>query len=250
MKIKLSAVIITFNEEKNIARCIDSLKNVADEIVVVDSFSKDNTKQICADLGVKFIEHSFDGHIQQKNWAITQASYQHILSLDADEAISKELELSILEVKKNWEEEGYCFNRMTNYCGAWIKHGHWYPDVKLRLWDSSKGKWGGKNPHDTYILNSGKKGKHLKGDLLHFSYYTVDEHWKQARKFSEIAAKAYFQAGKKSSWFKIVASPISRFISSYILNRGFMDGKYGWIIAKITYWETKQKYRLLKSYDS
>lgn len=250
MKIKISAVIITFNEEKNIERCILSLQNIADEIVVVDSYSTDKTREICTQLGAVVIEHSFEGHIQQKNWAITQATHAHVLSLDADEAISSELETSILAVKKNWKGEGYSFNRMTNYCGKWIKHGHWYPDTKLRLWDKSKGKWGGKNPHDTYLLHSGNKGTHLNGDLLHYSYYTIEEHWAQAKKFSEIAAKAYYDAGKSANWFKLLFSPISRFISSYVFNRGFLDGKYGWTIAKITYWETKQKYRLLKSYTS
>jgi len=250
MKIKLSAVIITFNEEKNIERCILSLQNVADEIVVVDSFSTDKTKEICLKHKVKFLEHAFEGHIQQKNWAITQAEHKHVLSLDADEALSGELEESIQKVKDNWIGEGYSVNRMTNYCGKWIKHGHWYPDVKLRLWDSTKGKWGGKNPHDTYLLKSGKKGEHLQGDLLHYSYYTVEEHWVQAEKFSEIAAKAYHEAGKKSNWLKIIFSPISRFISGYLWNRGFLDGKYGWIIARITFWETKQKYKRLKNYTS
>lgn len=250
MQIKLSAVIITYNEEKNIERCILSLKDVADEIVVVDSFSTDSTKKICDKHAVKFVEHVFEGHIQQKNWAISQATYHYVLSLDADEALSEELRQSILKVKKNWKGEGYSFNRMTNYCGKWIKHGHWYPDVKLRLWDSTKGEWGGKNPHDTFLLKSGNKGQHLKGDLLHYSYYTIEEHWRQAEKFSTIAAKAYHEAGKKSSWFKIIFSPISRFVSSYLLHRGFLDGKFGWVIARITYWETKQKYKLLKSYTS
>ncbi len=246
MQIKLSAVIITFNEEKNIRRCLESLVGIADEIVVVDSFSTDSTEKICSEFDVKFISHKFDGHIQQKNWAITQATNKYVLSLDADEALSEELQQSIFEVKNNWQHDGYCFNRLTNYCGKWIKHGHWYPDVKLRLWDSTKGKWRGKNPHDTYLLDSGEKGNHIKGDLLHYSYYTIDEHWTQADKFSKIAAKAYFDSGKKSSWFKILFSPISRFISSYFLNLGFLDGKYGWIIAKITYWETQQKYLKLR----
>ncbi len=250
MKIQLSAVIITFNEEKNIARCIESLENIADEIVVVDSFSTDNTKDICLQHKVRFVEHSFEGHIQQKNWAITQAKFKHVLSLDADEAISPELESSILKIKNNWKEEGYSFNRKTNYCGKWINHGHWYPDTKLRLWDSTKGKWGGNNPHDTFLLHSGKKGTHISGDLLHYSYYSVNEHWQQAEKFSKIAAKAYHESGKKSSRFKIIFSPISRFLSSYFLHRGFLDGKYGWTIAKITFWETKQKYKLLKNYNS
>ena len=250
MQIKISAVIITYNEEKNIERCILSLQKVANEIVVVDSFSTDKTKDICEKYGVKFITHIFEGHIQQKNWAITQAKHSVVLSLDADEALSEELSTSILNVKNNWTHDGYSFNRLTNYCGKWIKHGHWYPDVKLRLWNASKGKWGGKNPHDTYLLNEGSTQTKLKGDLLHYSYYSIEEHMTQAHKFSKIAAKAYHEAGKKSSWFKIIFSPISRLISSYLFNLGFLDGKEGWIIAKITYWETKQKYLLLKNYDS
>src|SRR3954463_12827473 len=113
--IKLSVVIITFNEEKNIARCLDSVKEVADDIVVVDSFSKDKTKEISLSKGARFVEHSFEGHIQQKNWAITQAKYPHILSLDADEALDEKLIRSILKVKDNWNKEGYYMNRLTNY---------------------------------------------------------------------------------------------------------------------------------------
>lgn len=246
MKVKLSAVIITFNEEKNIERCLDSLTGIVDEIVVVDSFSTDKTKELCESKGASFITHKFEGHIEQKNWAITQASHKYVLSLDADEALSEKLKQSILEAKNDWKQDGYSFNRLTNYCGKWIKHGHWYPDVKLRLWDSTKGNWGGKNPHDTYILNEDSTNKHLKGDLLHYSYYTIDEHWAQAEKFSSIAANAYHQENKTSSWFKIILSPISRFVSSYFFNLGFLDGKYGWTIAKITYWETRQKYLKLR----
>ncbi|MDB4089044.1 glycosyltransferase family 2 protein [Flavobacteriales bacterium] len=250
MEVKISAVIITFNEEKNIERCLTSLIDIADEIVVVDSFSSDKTRDICVSQGVKFVTHKFEGHIQQKNWAINQASNKIVLSLDADEAISAELKESILTVKKNWEQDGYSFNRMTNYCGKWIKHGLWYPDVKLRLWDSSKGSWGGKNPHDTYLLKDSTTQKHLKGDLLHYSYYSIEEHKLQADKFAKIASKAYFEAGKKSSIIKIIFSPISRFISSYIMNRGFLDGKAGWTIAHISYKETKLKYKLLKELQS
>lgn len=246
MKVKISVVIITFNEEKNIERCLISLTDIADEIIVVDSFSTDKTKRICEPHEVKFITHKFEGHIQQKNWAITQASNNIILSLDADEAISEKLKDSILEVKKNWKHDGYSFNRMTNYCGKWIKHGLWYPDIKLRLWDSTKGNWGGKNPHDTYILKENTTQTKLKGDLLHYSYYTIEEHRLQADNFAKIASKAYYEANKKSSVFKIIFSPISRFVSSYIMNRGFLDGKAGLTIAVISYKETKQKYKLLK----
>ena len=140
---QLSVVIITFNEERNISRCLDSVKDIADDVVVVDSFSVDKTEQICKEKGARFISHTFDGHIQQKNWAITQAKFPHILSLDADEALSDELKKSILEVKKNWKHDGYSMNRLTNYCGQWIYHCGWYPDRKLRLFNSKKGNWGG-----------------------------------------------------------------------------------------------------------
>ena len=155
MQIQLSVVIITFNEEKNIARCLASVASVADEIVVVDSFSTDKTKQICIEKGVRFIEHQFDGHIEQKNWAITQAKNQYVLSLDADEALTDELASEISKVKNNWQYDGYSFNRLTNFCGAWIKHGGWYPDKKLRLWVTKKGKWGGIHTHDNVIMQEG-----------------------------------------------------------------------------------------------
>ena len=248
--IKLSAVVITYNEEEKIGKCIDSLIGVADEIIVVDSLSTDRTVEICKSKGATVISQPFLGYAGQKNFGIEHTNFNYILSLDADEVLSPELINSIKSLKANSNNTAFEFTRLTNYCGKWIKHGHWYPDVKLRLWNASKGKWGGKNPHDTYLLNEGSTQTKLKGDLLHYSYYSIEEHMTQAHKFSKIAAKAYHEAGKKSSWFKIIFSPISRLISSYLFNLGFLDGKEGWIIAKITYWETKQKYLLLKNYDS
>ena len=102
---QISVVIITYNEEKNIARCLHSIKEIADDMVVVDSFSTDKTKEICIANGARFVEHRFDGHIEQKNWAITQAKYPHVLSLDADEALDKTLKKSILEIKNNWQHD-------------------------------------------------------------------------------------------------------------------------------------------------
>ena len=153
--LKISAVIITFNEEKNISRCLDSLSKVAEDIIVVDSFSTDRTKDICLEKKVRFVENAFVGHIEQKNFALTQAVHPFVISLDADEALSPELEKSILEVKKNHKYEAYTMNRLTNYCGQWIKHGGWYPDSKIRLWFVNKGQWGGVNPHDTVVLETG-----------------------------------------------------------------------------------------------
>lgn len=244
-QIKISAVLITFNEEKNIERCLKSLLSVVDEIVVVDSFSVDKTEEICANYNVKFVQHAFDGHIQQKNWAITQANHHYVLSLDADEVLTPELQQSILAVKDDFSADGYSFNRLNNYCGQWIKHCGWYPDVKLRLWDKTKGAWGGTNPHDTFMMQAGTRVVHLKGDLQHYSYYTVDEHKKQADYFSSIAAKAYLEKGKRSNLLKIGVSPLMKFIKSYLLQKGFFDGYYGFVICKIASHETYMKYKKL-----
>ncbi len=245
--IKLSVVIITFNEERNIAHCIDSVMGLADDIVVVDSFSKDKTKEICLQKKVNFIEHVFEGHIQQKNWAITQAKYSMILSLDADEALDETLKKSILEAKMNWKKDGYYMNRLTNYCGHWVKHCGWYPDKKLRLWDSAKGSWGGINPHDKYEMFAGDQTTgYLKGDILHYSYNSVNDHIKQIAYFTDIASQALFDKGYKPSFIKLYVSPAAKFIESYFLKLGFLDGKYGFEICKNSAWFTYLKYHKLK----
>ena len=242
----ISAVILTLNEERNIERCIHSLHGVADEIVVIDSFSEDNTRNICEKLGVRFIQHKFEGYIEQKNWAITQAGFPHVLSLDADEALSQELKQSIIRVKENMTADGYYFNRLNNYCGKWIKHCGWYPDRKLRLWDSRKGKWTGINPHDKYELNQGSVENFLEGDLLHYSYYTIYQHVEQANKFSEIQAKDYFNNGKSTNIFDILIRPAWKFLRCYIINAGFLDGFYGFVICMITAHSTFLKYAKLR----
>lgn len=245
--IKLSVVIITFNEEKNIERCLLSVKDIADEIVVLDSFSTDNTQQICKKYGVSFFEHAFDGHIEQKNRAIKYATNSHILSLDADESIDERLKKSILEIKRNFIKEGYYMNRLTNYCGHWVKHCSWYPDTKLRLWDKSKGHWTGINPHDKFELFSGdKNASHLKGDILHYSYYFVEEHYKQVEYFTSIASKAYFKTGKKAPLFKLIVNPVAKFIDHYLIKLGFLDGKAGYLISKISAYATYLKYKKLR----
>lgn len=245
MKIELSVVIITFNEEKNIARCLLSVKDIADDIVVVDSFSTDKTKEICLQYGARFIEHTFNGHIEQKNWAITQAKFPYILSLDADEALDDVLKQEIAAIKNNWEFDGYKMNRLTNYCGQWIKHCGWYPDTKLRLWDSRKGRWKGVNPHDRYELNENASIKHLKGNILHYSYYTIEEHYKQLEYFSSISAKAMHELQKKSSLLHLLFKPLAKFIKAYIIKRGFLDGKNGFTISKLMAYETFLKYKKL-----
>jgi glycosyltransferase involved in cell wall biosynthesis len=242
----ISVVIITYNEERNIGRCLESVKGIADDIVIVDSFSTDNTGEICQQYGARFITHAFEGHIEQKNWAIPHAKYPHILSLDADEILSEELKNSILEVKKNWKYDGYYFNRLTNYCGKWIRHSSWYPSRKMRLWDSRKGRWGGTNPHDKFILDRRASRKFLKGDLLHFSYYSIHEHIQQINKFSDIVAISYHKEGRHASLFNIIFNPLWRLFRDYIIKFGFLDGFYGLIICVNSAHETFLKYTKLR----
>ncbi len=244
---KLSAVIITYNEEKNIERCILSLEGVADEIVVLDSFSTDRTKEICEKYKVKFLTRKFDSYIGQKNSVITHACYSHILSLDADEALSEPLKASILQIKNNWDADGYTFNRLTNYCGKWIRHCGWYPDRKLRLFDARKGHWAGHNPHDVFVMKDKSVVKHLKGDLLHYSYYTIEEHYRQAEHFSSLSAMAKFEQGKKAPLIKVWISPAMKFLKCYLLQTGFLEGSTGWRICTISARESYLKYQKLRA---
>ncbi|MCD4709895.1 MAG: glycosyltransferase [Bacteroidales bacterium] len=247
MKVQISAVIITYNEERNIKRCLDSLLGVADEIVVVDSYSTDRTEEICRSYNTVFIKHKFTGHIEQKNWAILQASSPYILSLDADETLSNELKASILRIKENWTHDGYYFNRLTNYCGKWIRHTSWYPSRKLRLWDSRLGSWGGYNPHDRYNMNRGATRCFLKGDLLHYSYYSVGEHLLQMNSFSSILARSYYERGRRSNFFSITFRPFWRFLKDFIILRGFTDGYYGFIVSVNSAHEVFLKYVKLRN---
>jgi glycosyltransferase involved in cell wall biosynthesis len=246
MKIRLSVVVITYNEERNIARCLESVTDVADEILVVDSYSADRTEEICRAMGVRFIQHTFHSHIDQKNWAITQARFPYILSLDADEALSERLKASIQAVKHNWQHDGYYFNRLTNYCGKWIRHTTWYPSRKLRLWDARRGRWGGVNPHDKFILDPDAQKSFLKGDLLHYSYYTIDEHLIQMDKFSTIHANSYYQMGIRTSVLQRVLHTCWRFMNDYFFRMGFLDGTPGYTISKIGAREVRLKYLKLR----
>lgn len=244
---QLSAVIITFNEERNIARCITSVKAVADEVVVVDSFSTDRTREIAEAHGARFIHHAFEGHIEQKNWAITQAGHPWVLSLDADEALDEELTRSIRDVKRGTPAaDGYTMNRLTNYCGTWIRHGGWYPDRKLRLWDSTKGAWTGTNPHDRYEPGPGSRIAHLQGNLLHYSYYTLEDHVRQVDYFTSIAAGDLFRRGRRADFVKLFLSPAAKSIGDYVFRGGFLDGWHGFVIARISAHATFLKYAKLR----
>lgn len=242
---QLSAIIITLNEERNIRRCLESLLDVADDIVVVDSFSTDRTKEICEEFGVNFIQREWMGYSATKNFANEQAKYDWILSIDADEALSDKLIQSISEAK-NGDADTYRVNRLTNYCGQWIRHGGWYPDQKVRLFDRRNTQWQGLI-HETLQFKNTPKIKTLKGDLLHYSYYSVDEHIAQAKKFAQLKAKKMNEKGRKYNPLVAQLSASIKFLKMYIFKLGFLDGKYGYTIAKISANAVLEQYEALKN---
>lgn len=243
---KLSVVIITFNEERNIERCLKSVQDIADEIVVVDSNSQDKTLEICEKYKAKVYQQEWLGYSEQKNLGNEKANYDYVFSIDADEALSEELKTSIQTAKNNNFGDAYQFNRLNNYCGKWIRHTSWYPDVKLRIWNKKQGLWKGEI-HEKIYLSDNVKQIHLKGDLLHYSYYTIQDHIAQVNKFSEISADAKFNKGKKAGVFVIVFSPMFKFFKEYILKLGILDGLYGFAISVISAHESFLKY--LKLYQ-
>lgn len=248
---RLSVAIITFNEEKNIERCISSVQGIADEVLVLDSFSKDRTEEIAKSMGARFETHAFDGHIQQKNRAWQMATHDWVLSIDADEAPDEALCAAIkqaMERQASGEEDfdGYAMNRLTNYCGHWVRHSGWYPDTKMRLFKKEKGAWGGVNPHDKFSLHEGNKGSHLKGDLLHYSYYSVDDHYRQIEYFSNIASKELYERGVKKPVIMTYLKVVAQFFKTYFLKLGLLDGKTGFTIARLSAFATFQKYTKLR----
>jgi len=239
----ISVVIITLNEEKNLSRCLQSIQEIADEILIVDSFSNDKTEEIARSFKARFIQNKFEDYVSQHTFADQHASNDLILTLDADEALSEELQKSIKEIKKdNPGFDGYFMNRMTNYCGKWIKHSGWYPDKKLRLYNRKKGQWAGQLVHEKFELQKETKTGYLKGDILHYSFYTIEEHIQQANKFSTLGAKVLATRNKKIPCFFLVMKPVAKFIRNYFFRLGFLDGFYGFTICYITAAETFYKY--------
>ena len=241
---KISAVIITFNEESKIRRCIESVKPVADEIIVLDSFSTDNTVAFARSAGAVVHQQSFRGYKEQKNAALLLASYNYILSIDADEVLSVELINSILVAKERFLYSAYTMNRCNYFSGRFIRHGLWYPDKKIRLFDKRMASWGGMNPHDKILLPGRATINHLEGDLFHYSFSSIEEYEKRNDEISSIAAESLYKMGKKSG-IRILINPVWRFIKSYFLKKGFLDGYPGYIIARNTAAQAYLKYKKL-----
>jgi glycosyltransferase involved in cell wall biosynthesis len=243
----LSAVIITLNEERNIRRCLDSLVGVADEVVVLDSFSTDATERICREYDfVRFEQRQWAGYSDSKNYANSLARFPYIFSLDADEALSPELTAAILTAKKNGFEGVYVVNRKTNYCGTWIHHSGWYPDFKIRIFPKATTKWVGAFVHEELEFAESMRETRLLGDLYHYSYYDYVDHRARADKYSLLTAQKMHAAGKKAGPLKPYLSALARFFSMYILKLGFLDGHAGWKIATISAQSNIVKYKTLR----
>lgn len=245
----LSVVVITFNEERNIGRCLESVREVADEIIVLDSNSSDNTVALAQSLGAKVTSAPFAGYIEQKNKALSLASHDYVLSLDADEALDAELVNSIKAVKSSLQFPAYRMNRCTWYCGKFIRHGSWYPDRKTRLFNRKQAQWGGINPHDKVELQHEASIGYLKGDILHYSYHTMEEHIQQNNRFSTISAEAYYKSGKRAKTWQLWIKPCWAFVDCYFFKGGFRDGFFGLVIAKNIAHLTFMKYYKLRAIE-
>ena len=243
---KISAVIITYNEEKNIGRCLDSIQEVADECIVVDSYSTDKTVDISKEKGAKTCLIEWKGYAATKNEANQTASYEYILSIDADEAFSEPLKQSVLYHKQQGLKGIYECKRLTNYCGKWIRHGGWYPDKKVRLFPKDSTKWTGHYVHETLEFKGAPQKTLLQGDLLHYSFYSVQDHYRRIDKYAELEARKKLSKRKKHVFLPMFLSPVLTFLKMYVFKLGFLDGYYGFVIARISGYANYRKYKALK----
>lgn len=245
MRDKISACITACDEEKNIRRCLESLR-WADEIVVIDSFSKDQTVAICREYTDRVYQHEWLGYIGQKNLIKDLAHGPWLLFIDADEEVSPSLQKEIetaFESGANRDYAGYMFPRMVFYLGKWIRHGEWYPDIKLRLFRKDKGTCAGHEPHDRTTVDG--QVKLLKGHLNHYTYDDIFDQLKTMNQFSSIAARSMHDARYPFLWRDLLFRPPWRLFKALILKRGILDGIRGIIIAMCSSFGVFMKYAKL-----
>ena len=237
---KITATIITLNEERNIARAIESLR-CCDEILILDSGSTDRTVELAAKLGVRVIEAGWRGYAGQKNWAADQATHEWILSLDADETLSEALDAEILNLKKDGPRfDAYTMPRLARYLGRWIYHSGWYPDRKIRLYDRRKARWVGDFVHES-VRSEGHTGN-LESDILHFTCDSLSEHLKTLDHYTTLAAQELAAGKVPVPMWSLIFDPPWNFVKAYIFQRGFLDGLEGLIISYMAAFYTFLKY--------
>jgi glycosyltransferase involved in cell wall biosynthesis len=228
---KISVTIITFNEESNIAAACESVA-WADEIIVVDSNSTDQTRELALQAGANVITNPWPGFGKQKQYAVERARNEWILSLDADERVSSELRESIEKLKDQDLADGYLIARRTFYQGRWIRGGGWYPDRQLRLFKKTEGHWKDRHIHESVAMNAGSQVVTLEGDLLHYTSHNAAHHHKMiGERYAPLAAKQMFEEGRRTSPLAVAVAAPAAFIRSLLLKQGFRDGFAGLTIA-------------------
>ncbi len=238
--VKISATIVTLNEERNIARAIESLR-CCEEILVVDSGSTDRTVVLAKQRGARVMKHAWQGYARQKNWAAEQAANDWVLSVDADEALGEELEAEILTLKSaGFGFDGYSMPRLAQYLGKWIRHSGWYPDRKVRLYDRRKARWTGEYVHETVRVD-GQVGE-LQANLLHFTCDSLSAHLRTLDGYTTLAAQELIAQGRSRPAYRLAVDPAWTFVRSYLWQRGFLDGYEGFTIAYMAALYTFLKY--------
>ncbi len=239
---KISAVIITFNEEDRLPDALTSLRGVADEIVVVDSYSTDRTPEIAMRAGAAFYQNRFEDYGQQKNFAMHKAGHEWILNLDADERLSPELKKAIMELKEQKAPENiaaFAIKRKAFYLGRWIRHSGWYPDRKVRLFQKSKSSWQGRI-HEKLQLTGPVAP--LPGTILHYTYRDINDHIRRLNRYSDFQGEEIIRQRKKCLFLRLLILPTITFLRHYVWRMGFLDGFAGLVIAVVSSWGTAMKY--------
>lgn len=241
---RLSVVIIAFNEEANIRRCLESVK-WADEIVLVDSASTDQTLEIAGEYGVIVHRPDWRGFGPAKREGVAKANGDWILSIDADEEVTPELAKEIrAAVEAEAGLSGFAMPRRTQFLGRWIYHCGWYPDPVLRLFRKADGNFDEAPVHERVVLK-GSVGR-LKYDLLHYSYPTLDSYFTKFNRYTTLAAEAAFERGRRAGAWDITVRPLACFLKHYFLKRGFLDGLEGLIISVLSSCHVLTKYAKLR----
>lgn len=225
----LAAVLITRDEERNVGAALESVA-WADEIVVVDSGSRDATLDICRRFTDRIYHREWTGYVDQKNFAAEKARARWILSLDADERMSPELTAEIQELRRRpLLHAGYRIPRVAFFLGRWIRHGDWHPDLQLRLFDRTAGRWQGGRVHES-VRVQGTTGE-LKGEILHYTYHSLSDYLRRLESYSSLAAADYHDRGKRAGALQLLGDPPATFVRAYLLKRGFLDGVPGLMVA-------------------
>ena len=242
---EISAVIITYNEEKRLEPALKSLEGIAEEIIVVDRYSDDDTVKIAKKYTDRVFQRKWTNFADQKNFANSKARFRWVLSLDADERLSPKLRDEI----KLWKEQksecsGFSMPRQVFYLGRWIRHSGWYPDRKIRLFCKDKARWEGEYVHESLVIQG--EVKKFKESLYHFTYRNIADHLRRINLFSDLGAQEFYAQNKKCRWYHLAFLPFFRFVRAYLLKAGFLDGFAGFVISVLEGYSVFSRYAKLR----